>query len=150
MNTLIHPSTAFIQSLETRRVLLKDLKPEAASAACQYILEMGKMPSLYTSLQAGEFALTAEARRVIVHASLDLYDDLGEFGPDRTFDMEFTSRSVDYLPPFSDSWPVVLNHPDLAPEFGFFADGYQRFVHYWLAGEPSTLDGRLIPFLIID
>jgi hypothetical protein len=150
MNTLIHPSTAFIQSLETRRVLLKELSPQAASAACQYIREMGKTPNLHTTLHTGEFALTADARRAIVHASPDLFDDLVEFGPDQTFNMEFTSHSLDYLPPFSDSWPVVLNHSDLAPEFGFFADGYQRFMHYWLAGDPSTLDGRLIPFLIID
>ena len=151
MNRFVHPATAFIQKQDTQRVLVKDLSRAERAAFDQYYSEEGGcgIPSPFSCVQKGEFVLTDAVKRAII-LSMSEYWDVEDDEALQLFDANFTFRTIDYVPPFSDSWPVILNHPDLAPEFGFFADGYQRFVHYWLAGEPSTLDGRLIPFLIID
>lgn len=142
MNRLLHPSTAFLQTLPFDTVAYKDMTPGQQHSIFEFMFWDGEGAW-------AEEGVTSEAEAVKVFGDLrfgfgTFPNDLkfkeamlaavdGEYNPD---DIEgdfqrFIGEAVGVQP------PVVLNHPGAAPDCGLFQHGYDWFYGHW-AHQPAT------------
>lgn len=142
---LLHPGTAFVQSLPYREVALKDMTPLQQQALWEFMYCAGDG-------SWGQFKSRSDAFKALT----DVKFGVGEFDNDDTMRTAFTlstdADAADHDEPlkwFNDNCfcelqerpepqpPVIMNWPDCVPECGLFEWGYEWFYAYWVH-QPQT------------
>ena len=134
---LVHPATQFIQSLPSTVVAYKDMTPMQQRGLYEFMHcagdgSWGNLASIDEAIAThgdvrfavGKFANDATFKAAMLAASEDADEDV-------ELESWYTERYVcgDIGQPQP---PVILNHPDVAPENGVFEWGFEWFYTYWL------------------
>lgn len=140
---LLHPGTAFIQSLQYNEVAYKDMTPAQRYAIFEFMLCDGD----------GVWAEHVPSVDLAIIKFGDVRFGVGKFANDDTMKIAFvestdgadTDNPLEWFAknctcPEEDSIgaiPVILNRPENAPEFGLFEWGYEFFYNHWTR-QPET------------
>ena len=141
---LLHPGTAFIQSLPYREVAFKDMTPAQQEAMFRYMWASGD----------GAWGETGTTDTIpdAVKVFGDVKFGVGSFPNDDTMKVAFVESTdgADIENPLewfaehcicddyeSEKLPVILGPAELAPDFGLFDWGYEWFYGYWVK-QPRT------------
>lgn len=148
-NTLTHPATVFIQSLDYRAVAYKDMNPYHQIALFHFMFCDGD----------GVWASYCSNVNEAVAVFGDVKFGVGRFNNDDTMKVAFVEATdgADTENPLewfdencvcfdahAERYPVILNPADVAPDFGLFEWGYENFYNYW-AARPQTEFIRFLP-----